>query len=93
MYREIKSCNRVLAKRWQEKDFQLHHSKLLNVRSQVAEQSLSPGGGTGPTLTRSFDEEAKLRRRRMNRKKLVLEEGKWRVNCNLDIAEKNTEIE
>jgi hypothetical protein len=74
---QAKSCNRVLTKRWQDRDKLIHQTKIDQARSIIAEHILSSpkGGTTVGSVTLEGGGDYKTHRRSINRKKLAIEEG------------------
>ena len=69
---QAKSCNRVLTKRWQQRDQLIHRSKIDQARSFIAEHILSSPNAAGSV---TIEDNNFTQRRSINRKKILLEEG------------------
>jgi hypothetical protein len=80
----------VLTKRWQHRDQLIHQSKIDQARSFIAEHIMSSSPNAAGSVT--LEDNNYTHRRSINRKKLLIEEGKtvhwWRL-----YRERATEIE
>lgn len=86
---QAKSCNRVLTKRWQHRNQLIHKNKIDQARSFIAEHIMSSSPNAAGSVT--IEDNNYTQRRSINRKKLLIEEGK--TDYNNEYIERATEIE